>query len=154
MLSLSALLACKRFWLFLSLVPAATLALAESQPSTIDIDDVWIAEAPPVSRVHAGYFHLRNHGDRNITLNGVSSEAYGSIEMHRSIEQDGVASMQRLSSIDIAAGDSLHFEPGGYHLMLFRPNGRFRQGDRIALQFHFADGRNIAVSANVRKRAH
>ena len=118
----------------------------------ITVNNAWIAEAPPVSRVHAGYFTLHNGGSKPVTLKTVSSEMYGNIEMHLSIEKDGVSSMQWLQQIEIPAGEDVAFAPGGYHLMLFRPVKRLKQGDEVKLHFGFADGSRITTTAIVKKR--
>ncbi len=118
----------------------------------ITVNNAWIAEAPPVSRVHAGYFTLHNGGSKPVTLKTVSSEMYGNIEMHLSIEKDGVSSMQWLQQIEIPAGEDFAFAPGGYHLMLFRPVKRLKQGDEVKLHFGFADGSRITTTATVKKR--
>ena len=133
------------------LLPAVFLTLP-AFAGDVTITHAWIAEAPPVSRVHAGYFTLHNGGSKPVTLKTVSSEMYGNIEMHLSIEKDGVSSMQWLQQIEIPAGEDFVFAPGAYHLMLFRPAKRLKQGDKVKLQFGFADGSLITTTAVVKKR--
>ncbi len=139
------------FFRLLCLLPVAILSLPVFA-SDVTITNAWIAEAPPVSRVHAGYFTLRNGGDKAVTLKTVSSDMYDNIEMHLSIEKNGVSSMQWLQQIEIPAGEDVAFTPGGYHLMLFRPAQRLKQGDKVTLQFGFADGSRITTTATVKKR--
>ncbi len=137
----------------LHLVPLLLALLASHvHASDIAIENAWIAEAPPVSRVHAGYFTLRNAGDKAVTLKAVHSDSYDNIEMHLSIEQDGVSSMQWLQQIEIPAGEDFSFAPGAYHLMLFRPHKPLKQGDSVKLQFEFADGQRVDTTAIVKKR--
>lgn len=115
------------------------------------ISHAWIAEAPPVSKVHAGYFMLSNHSANAVSLVSVKSNAYDKIEMHLSVEKDGLASMQRQDEITIPQGKTIEFAPGGYHLMLYTPARRFTQGDTIQLQFILSDGTAINTSATVKK---
>jgi len=124
----------------LSILPLLLAASMLHAAPEASFEDAWIAEAPPVSKVHAGYFLLRNTGDSAIELRGASSPQYRKIELHQSIEQDGVASMRRIESLRIAAGDSIEFAPGGYHLMLFTPASRLVQGDSVDIRFEFTDG--------------
>ncbi len=139
------------FFRLFCLLPAVFLSLPVFA-GEVTITNAWIAEAPPVSRVHAGYFTLHNGGGRPVTLKTVSSEMYGNIEMHLSIEKNGVSSMHWLQQIEIPAGEDVAFAPGGYHLMLFRPAKRLKQGDEVTLQFGFADGSRITTTATVKKR--
>lgn len=134
--------------LFLSSISTNTIA-----SNGINIENAWIAEAPPVSKVHAGYLTLHNHTDEKRVLTGISSDSYNSIEMHLSIEKDGIASMQRKDKIEIDAGSSFEFKPGGYHLMLFTPAGKYKQGDTIKLSFQFDDGSTESVNASVKKHS-
>ncbi len=139
------------FFRLFCLLPVVFLSLPVFA-GEVTITNAWIAEAPPVSRVHAGYFTLHNGSDKPVTLKTVSSDAYGNIEMHLSIEKDGVSSMQWLQQIEIPAGEDVVFAPGGYHLMLFRPAKRLKQGDTVKLHFGFADGSRITTTATVKKR--
>lgn len=136
--------------LMLLLGCASTNTIASGE---ISIENAWIAEAPPVSKVHAGYLTLHNHTGKKRSLTRVSSDAYNSIEMHLSIEKDGIASMQRMDKIEIDAGSSFEFKPGSYHLMLFTPAGKYKQGDSIELTFQFDDGTTETVSAKVKKHS-
>jgi copper(I)-binding protein len=134
--------------LFLLLLVFSTASATENG---IRISAAWIAEAPPVSKVHAGYFSLENTSNKKAVLRAVRSKSYDNIEMHLSIDKDGVASMQWLQQLDIEAGQKLLFAPGGYHLMMFRPTGSFKQGDNIELQFEFEDGSTLHSTAVVKK---
>jgi len=140
-----------RYLLLGTLLGMSANIAAAKETTTIKIEDVWIAEAPPVSKVHAGYLKLHNTSDTSIVLQGVSSDAYNSIEMHLSIERDGVASMRRMDEIVIDAGGTFEFKPGGYHLMLFTPSRRFKRGDHIGLNFRFDDGSTLTSTAMVKK---
>ncbi len=137
-----------RLLIFISLLISHSVCYATG---SIDIDEAWIAEAPPVTKVHAGYFKLSNHSGKAVELSSVTSPAYRKIEIHRSTEKDGVASMQYLATLMIDAGETIHFEPGSYHLMLFTPAKRFRQGDVITLKFNFSDGSTTLIDAAVKK---
>ena len=132
----------------LLLVLAATSAQATD---SLHINNAWIAEAPPVSTVQAGYFNLHNTTGKTIALTSVSSDAYDNIEMHLSVEKNGVASMQRVSKIEVAPGDRIQFAPGGYHLMLYKPVCSFKQGDKIMLHFTLSDATTITITAVVKK---
>ncbi len=121
--------------------------------NSVSITEVWIAEAPPVSKVHAGYFIIKNAQASAVSLTGVSSKSYRKIELHRSLEKDGVATMEAQDTVTIAAGDKLVFEPGGYHLMLFDPAKPYESGDTLDLSFKLDNGETLTVEAVIKKRA-
>lgn len=117
----------------------------------IEIRQAWIPEAPPVSRVHAGYFEIHNSSGTDALLSHASSDAYDSVEVHLSIEKDGVASMRRVEAVKLPAGSSVSFEPGGYHLMLIGPHEAKRAGDKVAIRISLDDGTQFDIEALVKK---
>ena len=71
----------------------------------------------------AGYLEISNRSGEAIRINRVSSPEYGSVEMHETLIEDGVARMREIPILEIAAGDTVVFERGGKHLMLMQPVG-------------------------------
>ena len=118
----------------------------------LSIEDPWIAEAPPVARVHAGYMKLTNPTEQPIRITAVSSPRYGRVEMHRTVEKDGVARMLRMEEIRVEAGGQVVLEPGGMHLMLFDPSAPARLGEQLPLRLELNDGSRLEVTAEVRRR--
>lgn len=71
----------------------------------------------------AGYLEISNRSGTAIRIDRVSSPEYGSVEMHETVIEDGVARMREIPVLEIAAGDTVVFERGGKHLMLMQPVG-------------------------------
>ena len=95
------------FILFLNI----NVALAEDI-SGIDISHLWISEAPPTVSVLVAYVTLKNKSTKIASLISVSSPLFSSIEIHRSIVKDDVASMERYSSLTIPAKSTIKLLPG------------------------------------------
>jgi len=133
-----------------SLLFLVTAAWA-SPPHGIEVRDAWVREAPPMAKVLAAYLQLHNHADETRTLVGVESAAFQRVELHRSRQQDGVASMAPAAKIVIAAHGKIAFQPGGLHIMLIGPVTRLKAGDTVPLELRFADGRSVSISAEVRR---
>lgn len=115
------------------------------------IRDAWIAEAPPASKLNAGYLKIENLGEDTITLLSVTSPAFEKIEIHRSVTANDITSMEYFSSIDIGPGQTIQFQPGGLHLMLYNANEQIKVTDIIPLTFRFSDDINKQTQAEVRK---
>ena len=139
----------KRFMLALTL--AANSWLAAAQPD-IQIENAWVREAPPSARMLAAYMTLKNPADQDQVLVEVQSPAFSHVMLHRSEVIDGVARMIHLDEVVIPAGGSVQLEPGGLHLMMPAPETRLSAGDRVPLVLLFADGNQIEVQAEVRKK--
>ena len=95
---------------------------------------------------------MKNNSTKTASLISVSSPLFSSIEIHRSIVKDDVASMERYSSLTIPAKSTIKLLPGDYHLMLFNPKTPLEIGDRPTLTFTFSNGVKIPVKAHVKKR--
>lgn len=103
------------------------------------IADAWVREGPPTARVLAGYMRLMNHSDAPITVHGVESSAFGRVEMHRTVVENGVARMLPQETLTVPPHGELVLEPGGYHLMLIDAKAPLRAGDRITLTLDLGD---------------
>lgn len=125
--------------------------IAQAANDAVEILDPWVAEAPPVSKVHAGYMKVVNNSNKLVHVSHASSDQYGSVEVHLSSEKDGVASMRRVEAVAVPAGEAVSFKPGGYHLMLMRPKQKLVAGDRVKIRLSLDDGRSFELDAEVRK---
>lgn len=119
----------------------------------VSVSNAWINEAPPGAGVLAGYLTIVNNSVTDKELVDAGSEMFEKIEFHLTTMDSGVASMRRQDLINIPAGTTFRFEPGAYHLMLFRPLRQLQAGDIVTLELAFAGGENIQVDAVV-KRGH
>lgn len=129
----------------------ATLLSPAPPISPIAVTDPWIREAPPMSKVLAGYMVLTNKTATPRILTGATSPRFGSVMLHRTVIGDGVARMVHAGRLEIPANGQLVIEPGGLHLMLMRPKAPLRAGERVELTLRFADGCTVLVSAEVRR---
>ena len=67
----------------------------------------------------AAYFEFTNNSSQLVKIIGVSSTAAERIEMHTVVKVDEQLRMRPLTSIEVAAGETVEFASGGNHLMLF-----------------------------------
>lgn len=132
---------------------AGWAATAGAACNSLSIEDAWVRSAPPGVPM-AGYFRVTNTGDARIKLTDASSTAFERVEMHQSMVKDsGMATMKPVASIALAPGESVAFEPGGYHLMMFEPEEMLMPGDSVKLTLHCGN-EQTAVTAEVRKLLH
>lgn len=115
------------------------------------ITDAWIRNLPPVVTMRAGYMSITNNGDEVLTIVSVESETFSHIEIHESVEKDGMMSMQAVGVVSIKAGETLHLKPGGLHLMMMHPLQVLSPGDQVTATLIFDDGSRRAVSMKVKK---
>ena len=118
-------------------MPLAALALlaahsAQACPG-LAVEDAWIRAAPPGAMMTAAYAKLRNDGPRPLSIDGAFGAGFASAELHRTIVENGISRMQHGQALELAPGARGALEPGGWHLMLFRPSRPLKAGDRVPL---------------------
>lgn len=126
------------------LIPRASLA-------DLDFTHAWIKNLPASVPMRAGYMHISNTTEKNYTIVSMSSNAFETVEMHRSLEQDGVTRMEKLPGLFIAAGSSLELKPGGIHLMMLNPLIPIKPGDQVDLWISLDSADIKKVSMTVKK---
>ena len=115
------------------------------------ISDAWIPEAPPVSTVMAGFMILHNPDVDAVKIVAVQSEQFADVQMHLSLEENGIAKMLPQKMLIVPAQGSLQLKPGSYHLMLFNPVAPLKAGDKVTLNIRFENGDSLPVIAEVKK---
>ena len=98
----------------------------------------------------AGYFDLVNQDKRPLTLTAASSPAFKMVHLHRSIEQGGKSMMVPAGNLEIKPGATLHFAPGGYHLMLMDRVKPLQVGDKVPMTLQFTDHKPLRVMFEVK----
>jgi copper(I)-binding protein len=123
---------------------AITVALLASQAGALfacdlKVESAWIREAPPNAMALAGYARLSNNGTSVLKIQSFASVAFGSVEAHESLTENGVAKM-RPTAVEIPAKGSLQFAAGGKHFMLMAPKQSLKQGDVVTIDMTDATG--------------
>lgn len=99
-------------------------------------------------QVVAGYLTLENSGPGADELVNVTSEFFSHVEIHQHSHDNGMMRMRKLDSVVILEGETVVFQPGGLHLMLFDPvdlNGQ----TQVELQLHFLSGFTLTITATM-----
>ena len=117
----------------------------------IQIKEAWIREAPPNAKVLAAYMTIENHTKTKKTLTTIKSSSFARIEIHETIEKDGMASMQQRQTLEIASQGSVTLAPNGLHFMLFDSNQALKAGDKVQFTLIFKNGSRSIVSLEVKK---
>ncbi len=137
--------------LVLRLLPLSLLLFAGACLAELEIGDGWIKHLPATVPVRAGYLTLSNTGSSTLTIVGVSSDSFASVEIHRSVQADGMMRMQRVERLSIAPGETVQLAPGGLHLMLMQPRAPTEPGQTRRIEIEFADGSRQNLQLTVRK---
>lgn len=133
----------------LALAPIAALMLAScAKEEELYVDKSWVRLAAVQGGPAAGYFTI--HGGPTATaLISVAADPAIRVEMHESMEKDGMMTMTPLTSIPVPAKSTVEFKPGGKHVMFFEMRSTVKPGGTLQLQLNFADGNRLLVDAPV-----
>jgi copper(I)-binding protein len=101
------------------------------------------------SRPAAGYFTLKNETGKDRKIVSASSPDCGMLMLHLS-KHDGGEHMMMVDSVNVPAGGSVSFAPGGYHLMCVKPSQRVKPGNTVRITLDFDDGGTLTADFNVR----
>jgi len=141
-------------------LPAALLAVAlaalmaacggTAAPSIV-VSDAWVRAPAGAGSLTAAYFTITNSGTTADTLLSVSSPAASMGMLHQSTtDPDGMTAMLPVPKLEVAAGATVRFEPGGYHVMLEGIPADTAAGATIELDLQFEHAGRVVVQATVR----
>ena len=116
----------------------------------VSIDDPW-GRPSPMSAGNAAFYMQIIGGDADDTIVSAASDACGVTELHETMMQDGVMSMQeRPDGIPVPAGSTVSLEPGGLHVMCIGAD-QFELGDMVDVDLEFAEAGTVSVQAEIRE---
>lgn len=128
----------------MALLPS--VAVAELQ-----ISNAWIKNLPPPVPVRAGYMTLYNPHGSSATIVSIHGDAFANIEIHQTIEQDGLVRMEPVPKLTIDSKSTVQLAPGGLHLMMTQPGEPTQPGDVINITILFANGSEQKINMTVKK---
>jgi len=132
-------------WMRATTIGALLMTVACGSPAgpslgtgTPDLQVSTAQSSAPVAGAAQLVLTIENRGDGADRLLGAETDAALAVEIHRTvIEPDGRAFMRLLEDVEIPAGETLAFRPGGLHLMLVVPDERVVVGGTFAVTLRF-----------------
>lgn len=115
----------------------------------IMVTDATVRLLPPGVPNTAAYFSIQNSSDTSQVLVGASADFATKAEIHNHILVDDMMRMQKQSEVVIEAGESVHFSPGGLHIMLFGLKQPLSEGQSVTFSLQTQKGESISITANV-----
>jgi copper(I)-binding protein len=143
---------------------------AASSGGGITVTGAWVRNSTAMTGALAGYFVVANGGSAADTLLSASSPIAKTVQLHETkmVEASaapssgmggmgsampssgGMMTMVEVKSVDVPAGGSVEFKPGGYHVMFMDLTGTPATGSTIDLTLVFKNAGSITVKAEVR----
>jgi len=127
------------------------LILPGSAFAELDINDAWIKNLPPMIPVRAGYMTIHNAQTHALSIIAIRCDAFTSVEIHRTIERDGMMRMEPVPSLIIEPDSTVQLAPGGLHLMMMNPTQPTKPGDTLMIVIELDDGSTQSLKLIVKK---
>ena len=122
------------------------------QVGDLEIGHPMAFDTPQTAMAGAGYLSITNAGQTADRLIEVRAD-FPQVMMHTTEEKDGVARMMHVDAIKILPGETVVFEPGGYHVMFMGLAGDpFEAGEQIPATLVFEEAGEIEVMFSVESR--
>ena len=132
---------------FVAIAAVAMVAGCQQVPKDVTVDGAWVRLPAVAGNPGAAYFTLRG-GSRDGVLVAVSAKFAVRSELHESMKGDhDMMTMAPLKQVSFAPGETVAFEPGGRHVMLFDVAPTLKPGEKAPVTLSFADGKTIEVEA-------
>lgn len=126
-------------------LPFALFARAEAV-----LEDAWVRALPPTQANTAAYVSVRNSGSEPLVITGGSAALAARVELHDTVEVDGMLRMRQQESVTVPAGEALAFAPGGLHLMLLELERMPAVGEMLTLCLDI-NGEPVCTEAETRR---
>lgn len=139
-----------QFALSLVAVISTATVIAADHSDGLMASDAYIRTMPPGQKNTAAYLKLTNHSDRRCTVTGGKSVLAAKVEIHQHQHSDGMMKMRPVAALTLQSGETIMFQPGGYHLMLMGVKSQLQAGDSHQIELLSADCGATQLTAAVR----
>src|SRR5690625_3973622 len=126
-----------------------TAGLASAQDA-LDVHDAWSRATVAGLQNGVAYFSISNNGDKDDVLIGARSPVSGKAELHTHEKDGDVLRMRQLHEVPLVAGETVAFEPRGYHVMLMGLHEPLKEGTQFPLTLEFRSADDITVEVDVK----
>ncbi len=126
-----------------------TLAACD-QAKPLYVDGAYVRLSPNPDNPAAGYFTIHG-GSQPVTLRSIETDAAVRLEMHESVTHEDMASMAPIETVEVPAGATVAFAPGGRHVMIWQINQQAIAAGKMELRLIFSNGDRLLVDALIQK---
>lgn len=130
------------------------IANSRSHGDIVAVSNAWIREALQQASINAGYMTIVNSGRSDVTLVGIESDSFGSIEIHEMATAHGLMKMREINKLIIPANGRVELSPGGKHLMMHGPTEPLPAGKQVKITLNFASGAAQGLDIAVKESPH
>ena len=130
-------------------VLTATLLLASSalHAQNVEVSNAWVRSTVQGQKGTGAFMNITAKDGAKLV--GVSSPVAGVAEVHEMKMEGDIMKMRALPALDLPAGQTVQFKPGGYHLMLMDLKQPLSKGSTVPLTLRLQDAQGIETRLEV-----
>jgi copper(I)-binding protein len=115
----------------------------------VAIEKPWARATAPGAKVAGGYMVIRNQGAAGDRLVSASSSASAKVELHVTINDNGMMKMREVPGYDVPAKGAFELKPGGAHLMFLDIKRPFKEGEKVPVKLKFEKAGEVSAEFHV-----
>lgn len=112
----------------------------EANPTGLAVSNARLILPPVAGNPAAIYFDLKNEGNRPVAVRRADVADAKSASMHDMMEYNREMTMADMGPLTVPVGETVKFEPGGKHVMVFEPSPELKAGGKTELTLTVAGG--------------
>lgn len=124
-------------------------AVDEANPTGLAISNARLMLPPVAGNPAAIYFDLKNEGNRAVAVRRADVADAKSASMHDMMEYDRAMTMADMGPTTVKQGETVKFEPGGKHVMVFDLSPEIRAGGKTEMTLTVAGGDKVSFEVPV-----
>ncbi|OAO01907.1 copper chaperone PCu(A)C [Parasphingorhabdus sp.] len=129
---------------------AALILTACGQGDILNAKNAVVNLSPVEGNPSAGYMNLTG-GPVDVELVGVTSDDVLRMEMHETVEENGMSMMNKLKSISVPSGKTVKLQPGGKHLMIWGIGEGAKKRGLLTMTLIYSNDDRIKIDAVIKK---
>jgi copper(I)-binding protein len=141
--------ACRITLVLLAWLTCATTTSAEDTSSKMKVSNAWARATVPSAKNGTVFLTMTAPPSLSDKLIAARSAAAERVQVHKHVMENGIAKMQSVAAIEVAAGKAVTLDPHGLHLMLVGLKSPLKEGDRITLTLVFDKSGDLRVEVPV-----
>jgi copper(I)-binding protein len=127
-----------------------TSAMAtEYKAGSIEIMSPWSRATPKGAQTAIGYMTIKNNGTTTDRLIDGSIYVADTFELHSMVMENGIAKMRELKDVEIKAGQTIEFKPGGSHVMFVNLKHPLSKGEHVKGALIFEHAGTVQIEYDV-----
>lgn len=128
----------------------APVETAPEGPEGVIVSDGWMSLPAVAGNPAAVYFTIENSSEQDQMIRAADVLGADSAVLHQMGTWNLEESMDELLQLNVPAGESVAFEPGGYHVMAMNVSEGLEAGSQTEVTLTFVRGDKLSFPVDVR----